>query len=295
MTFKSIKIGVFSFIIVLLFMPLGHTLMILNEKLFEHYKLIGAGIIGFVGVFLLVYSIRKTKKASTSTLLGLLAGIFVWTGWIEFSFVWVADKLNIPALYENGEVVTKPEYLIMPSSIGLLGSFMLFYLFTKNKCQFFNWFQRIFGLKEHIKADRIEKPVSITVFLETIMILWTFYILLLLVYDKDIAGDKHPMTYIVAFGSLFWSIYLFLNLIKIKTFDYAIRYAVPTVIIFWNFVEVMGRWDLFKEIWVHPFEHSLELIVLTALLLGFIIYYIFENKNKKNKNKIIRKTEYLIK
>jgi len=126
-----------------------------------------------------------------------------------------------------------------------------------------------------------EKPMAVITFIETILILWTFYIVLLLVYDKDIAGDKHPATYIVAFGSLFWSIYLFLNLIKIKAFDYAIRYAIPTVIIFWNFVEVLGRWDLFKEIWVHPFEHAIEIGIITLLFFGFIAYYIFENKQAK--------------
>lgn len=285
MQFKKIKFGVFSFLIVLLFMPLGHSLMVLNEKLFIDNKLIGAAIIGFIGVFFLILSITKELKKSTSTLLGLLAGILVWTGWVEFSFVWIADKLNIPALMENGEVATKAEYLIMPSSIGLLGSFFLLYLFTHTKCQFFNWFQRLFKLKKYFKVKENDKPISISTFIETIMILWTFYILLLLVYDNDIAGDKHPATYIVAFGSLFWSIYLFLNLIKIQKFDYAIRYAIPTVIIFWNFVEILGRWNLFKEIWVHPLEHWIEVSIITILLVVFIVYYIKEN-NKENLIKV---------
>jgi len=280
---KNIKIGVFSFILVLLFMPLGHTLMILNERLLTNHKLIGAGIIGFIGVCLLVLGISKDRKKSTATLFGLLAGILVWTGWIEFSFVWVAEKLHIEALTINGEVVTKPEYLIMPSSLGLLGSFMLLYLFTYNNCQFFNWFQHVFDIKKHIKIKNNEKAIAVSTFIETIMILWTFYIVLLLVYDDDIAGDKHPFTYIVAFGSLIWSIYLFLKLLKIKKFDYAIRYAIPTVIIFWNFVEVMGRWNLFKEIWVHPFEHWIEISIITILLIGFIAYYFFENKKLKIK------------
>lgn len=280
---NKIKFGVLSFIIVLLFMPLGHALMVLNEKIFINNKFIGASVIGFLGLFLLILSITKNRKKSTSTLFGLLAGILVWTGWIEFSFVWIAEKLNIPALLENGKVVTKPEYLIMPSSIGLLGSFLILYLFTNTKCQFFNWFQRLFNIKKLIKAKNTDRPISIITFIETIMILWTFYIVLLLVYDKDIAGDKHPLTYIVAFGSLIWSVYLFLNLIKINNFDYAIRYAIPTVIIFWNFIEVMGRWNLFKEIWIHPKEHWIEITTITILLILFIIYYFIENKKLKLK------------
>lgn len=277
---KNIKTGLFSFVIVLLFMPLGHSLMILNEKLFLEYKYLGAFFIGVIGLIFLILAIPKTRKKSTATLLGLLAGIFVWTGWVEFSFVWVAEKLNIPALLENEEIVTKPEYLLMPSSIGFLSVFFLVFLFSYNKCQFFNWFQKIFGLNKHIKTSGKEKPIAVTTFLETIMILWTFYILLLLVYDSDIAGDKSIFTYIVAFGSLFWSIYLFLNLIKIQKFDFAIRYAVPTVIIFWNFVEVMGRWDLYKEIWVHPFEYQIEILIIVLMLCFFIAYYFYETKNE---------------
>ncbi|MFT4644739.1 MAG: hypothetical protein ACI8ZX_001146 [Planctomycetota bacterium] len=275
---KSIRIGIVSFIIVLLFMPLGHSLMILNEKIFIEYKYWGAFTIGLLGVVLLAFSLSQTVKNSISTLLGLLAGIFVWTGWIEFSFVWIAEKLNIPALIENGEVVTKPEYLIMPSSIGLLGVFFLVFLFSFNKCQFFNWFQSVLKILPNVKMKGSVKPIAITTFLETVMILWTFYIVLLLVYDESIAGDKHLLTYIVAFGSLAWSIYLFNNLIRIKNFDSAIRYAVPTVIIFWNFVEILGRWGLFKEIWVHPFEYKIEIGITTLTLLLFISYYYFNTR-----------------
>jgi len=282
MDLKSIKIGVFSFIIVLLLMPIGHAMMVFTEIFFGDNKYLGAFTIGLLGVLLLVIGIRKNRKKSTSTILGLLSGILVWTGWVEFSFVWVAEKLNIPALMENGEVATKPEYLVMLSSIGLLSTFGLLFLFSYTRCQFFNWWQRLLGIKEHIKIkSTTEKPVLVMTFIETIMILWTFYIVLLLVYDNDIAGDNHPATYIVAFGSLFWSFYLIAKLVKIQNFDYAIRYAVPTVIIFWNFVEVMGRWNLLEEIWVEPFEHWIEITIISALFVLFVGYYIYENRQSK--------------
>jgi len=87
----------------------------------------------------------------------------------------------------------------------------------------------------------------------------------------------------VAFGSLFWSLYLGLQLIKIQKFDYAIRYAIPTAIIFWNFIEVIGRWDFFTEIWVHPKEYWIQNSIIMLLLIGFIVYYIVETaRNKKN-------------
>ncbi|MCA0431320.1 MAG: hypothetical protein LCH32_12545 [Bacteroidetes bacterium] len=285
---KTYKYGFFSFLIVLLFMPIGHALMVLNEKLFEHYKFIGAFVIGFIGIISLIIGIIKNKNQFAATLYGLLAGVLVWTGWVEFSFVWIAEKLNVAPLIENGEIATKPEYLVMMSSLGLLLTFLVFFILKQTNCQFFIWVQNLIGLRKYIKQEASSnKPFAILTFIETIVILWTFYIVLLLVYDNDIAGDKHPATYFVAFGSLFWSLYLTLKLIKIQKFDYAIRYAVPTVIIFWNFIEVIGRWDLMKEIWIHPFEHWLENLIILALLVFFIGYYVTEMYVSKTK-KIIK-------
>ncbi len=278
------KRGVIAFLIVLLFMPIGHALMVLNERIFEHQKLIGAFVIGLLGAFSLVYGIVKNDNKLIATLMGLLAGVLVWTGWVEFSFVWIAEKLNVLPLMEDGEVATKPEYLVMMSSLGLLLTLLLFFVFSNTRCTFFIWFQKVFQLRAKISTQGgNNKLTAVVTFIETIMILWTFYIILLLVYDKDIAGDKHLATYIVALGSLFWSLYLFLNLIRISNYDYAIRYAVPTVIIFWNFVEIIGRWNLFKEIWIHPFEHWLENSIMLLLLLIFSVYYFVENYKYKNK------------
>ncbi|MGB0429517.1 MAG: hypothetical protein ACPGLV_03525, partial [Bacteroidia bacterium] len=253
---KRIKIGAFAFFIVLLLMPLGHTLMVLLEHIFQSAKFISAGAVGFLGLLLLSVGVVKQNNKNTATMLGLLGGVLVWTGWIEFSFVWIAQRLEIQPLIENGEIATKPEYLVMMSSVGLLSTFGLYYLFNKSNCQFFGWIQRKLGFSKYLNFKNANsKPVAVTTFIELIMVIWTFYLVLLFVYDNEFAGDKHPLTYFVAFGSLFWAAYLIKQLIKIQKFDYAIRYAIPTVVIFWNFVEILGRWDMFKEIWVHPAEH----------------------------------------
>ncbi|MCZ2101237.1 MAG: hypothetical protein LC107_06845 [Chitinophagales bacterium] len=279
---NSVKTGILSFMIVLLLMPIGHTLMILNEKILHDYKFLGAFIIGLLGLALLVVGVMRNEKSTLATILGLLGGILVWTGWIEFSFVWIAEKLKVAPLMEDGEIVTKPEYLVMMSSLGLLLTFIVLFLFTRTKCTFFNWFQRVFKLKNHLKLhDNSFKPLAVITFIEVVMIMWTFYILLLVVYDNDIAGDRHPATYIVAYGSLVWSLYLIAKLLKINKFDSSIRYAIPTVIIFWNFVEILGRWDYFKEVWVHPMEHKVENILISAALVAFVIFYFYGNKIKE--------------
>lgn len=281
MKLNSFATGILSFMIVLLLMPIGHALMILNEHIMGHYKLLGAFIIGFVGLIILAIGIVKNNKAALATILGLLGGILIWTGWIEFSFVWIAEKLKVSPLMKDGEITTKPEYLVMLSSLGLLMTFIVLFMFSRTKCTFFNWFQRIFKLKNNLRInDNSYKPYAVITFIESIMIIWTFYLVLLIVYDDDIAGDFHPATYIVAFGSLIWSLYLLAKLLKINKFDYSIRYAVPTVIIFWNFIEILGRWEFFDEVWVQPVKYQLENGLIVLALIGFIIFYIYGNNTK---------------
>lgn len=284
----SIRNGIFSFLLVLILMPIGHALMVLNEVLLHEDKYIGAIVMGFFGVILLLFGIKK-QNPTTATILGFLGAVLIWTGWVEFSFMWIAEKNNVASLVVDGEIVTKKEYLVMLSSLGVLMTLMFYFVFSRTNCTFFIWFQNVLGFRENIVTQTgFKKPNAVVVFGETVMLLWFFYIVLLLVYDNQIAGDQHWATHLVAWGSLVWSFYLIGKLLKINSFDYAIRYAVPTVIIFWNFVEVIGRWGLFKEIWIHPLEYWLEVslffVLLFVLLFIFVTNPVFNRKNKKRAN-----------
>ncbi|MFZ1691582.1 MAG: hypothetical protein WAT74_00170 [Flavobacteriales bacterium] len=276
--------GALAFVIVLLFMPIGHALMVLNEQVLGASKLLGAGIMGTLGAALLVVGVRSQGHALRATLLGLLSGILVWTGWVEFSFVWIAEKHGVAPHMEGDEVATKPEYLVMVSSVGLLASMLLFFLFTHTRCGFFVWFQQRLGLRPQTSprgAQSGARPLAIVTFIETVMIIWAFYLLLLLAYDPELAGDRHPITWLVAFGSLAWSAWLMARLLRIHAFDHALRYAVPTVVIFWNFIEVAGRWGLFKEIWVHPLEHWVENSLIALALLLFVGRFVIDHAKRR--------------
>ncbi|HMT77067.1 MAG TPA: hypothetical protein PKA44_05100 [Saprospiraceae bacterium] len=280
----GLRNGFFSFLLVLLLMPIGHAIMVLNEHLLLEYKYQGAIAMGFAGIILLIWGIKKNSKPTLATILGFLGGVLVWTGWVEFSFMWIAEKNNVSHLMVDNEIATKREYLVMMSSLGLLCTFYFFYLFTRSNCTFYIWQQKYLGFREDIKTQvGFKKPFAVSTFIETIMIIWTFYVVLLLVYDEQIAGDRHIATYIVGFGSLLWSLYLISKLVRIQSFDYAIRYAVPTVIIFWNFVEILGRWDLFKEIWVHPMEYKWEVSIF-FIILAIILYIFIKNPKFSRKN-----------
>ena len=279
---KKPFIGIIAFIIILFAMALGHTGMILMENIFGHkYINIAAIILGFVGLILLIFGVATTKK-NQATFLGLFSGVFLWTGWIEFAYVYYANRYGVEPLIINGEVVTKPEYLLLPSSIGFWAVFMIQYFFgSKTGCTFFNWFRKKLSIDTLYEFKASKRNIAVSTFMETIILLWTFYLVLLFAYDENFAGERHIITYVIAYGSLFWSFYLSFKLLRIKTMDYAIKYAIPTVIIFWNFVEVMGRWNFFDEFWIEPGKYWLELSLIFFIFILLVIVGLFGKKISK--------------
>lgn len=260
--------GFFAFLIVLFLMPLGHAAMIVMEHVLDSRQLfIGAFAIGLSGIAMTVWGMY-VKKETGATFLGLIGSIFVWTGWIEFGYVYFAGRYHISPLTENGEVVTKPEYLLMPSAVGIWSIIMMLYLFGKrSNCGFFTAIQRFLRISKRLDSTKKSSP-SIVTFMEMNVLLLTSYLVLLFAYDSAFLGDRHPATCFIAFASLAWSGCLFLRLLRIRNIAYAIRYAIPVVIIFWTFVEILGRWNLFREIWVHPFDYKVEIGIMLFVLIG---------------------------
>ncbi|MBL8631112.1 MAG: hypothetical protein JNM81_15875 [Rhodospirillaceae bacterium] len=86
--------------------------------------------------------------------------------------------------------------------------------------------------------------------------------MLLFIYDENILGDRHPVTYGIFLVNTTWGIYLFQRLMKFWKVTTAIRYGIPTAIICWNSVEIAGRWHLFTEFWEHPQDFGLEMTLV---------------------------------
>ena len=80
---------------------------------------------------------------------------------------------------------------------------------------------------------------------------------------------------------------MFRRLLKISQWGYAIRFSIATVVVFWTFVEVLGRWDLFHEIWVEPMAYKTEMITILLaffVLLAFLFYQSTQKKNSRKQN-----------
>ena len=273
-----------SFLVVLFTMPLGHALMMIMDKTMTpeavHYSAFFMGLAGLIMVVIGVFVKGDTKQ----TLWGLFGGLLFWTGWIEFLFQYYATRWGTQPEMENGEVVTRPEYLILPATFGMWMMIIVLYIFsTKNGCNFINWWQRVLfrSRKNKIAARPMTHHTSIVTFMELNMILWTSYLLLMFCYDKNFLGDHHPVTSVVAAACLIGSFFIFRKQLRLSTWGANIRMAIATVVVFWVPVEVLGRLDFFKEIWIEPEKYTTQMICILVAFVALLLYIMIAARKKK--------------
>lgn len=276
-----------SFLMVLFAMPLGHALMIIMEHTMDetslHYAAFLMGAVGMAMVIIGVFVNGDTKQ----TLWGFFGALLFWTGWVEFLFMYYANRFHTQPLLDpvTGEVVTRPEYLILPASFGFWMAIMIMYLFsTRNGCNFINWWQRLLfrGRKNEIAARPMTRHTSIVTFMEFMMIIWGSYLLLMFCYDDVFLGDHHPVTLLIGLGCLIGSFFIFAKQLRIPAWGANIRMAIATVIVFWTPVEIMGRINLFSEIWIAPMEHKTEMITILVVFAALVVYLWYMSTKKKN-------------
>jgi hypothetical protein len=270
-------VGLLAFFIVFVVQALGHTVMIVMEDVWpgHEYVLQSAFAMGLLGAVLLNLGMRSKNEVS-ATWLGFWAGTFLWTGWVEFAFVWGGDYLGVPDLMDPnipGEIATKAEYLVMMTSVGVLGATLVYFLMNpETKCNFFLWFQRNMKLSTGEPTKGHKRNFAAITALETIYVIWFFYLVLLFLYDPNIAGEKSIAAYVFFFLNTIWAVYLFQRLMKFWKVTTAIRYGIPTAIIAWNTVELMGRWNLFVSFWEKPQDFVLEMtLFMVACIIAAVL------------------------
>jgi hypothetical protein len=269
-------VGMLAFFVVFLMQGLGHTQMVLMEAIFgEQYVYQSAFATGLIGAICLFVGMRREGEVG-ATWLGFFAGTCLWTGWVEFTYVWSANVLSVPDLMDKhvaNEIATKAEYLVMMSSAGvLLATLLPLMMNRETKCNMFVWFQRNLRLRTGKPSRGYERNFAYITCLETIYVIWFCYLALLFIYDESILGDRHPVTYGVLFVGTVWSLYLIRRLMQMWKVTTAVRYAIPTAIIAYSCYEIVGRWNLFADIWVHPGKYWMELTMfLVALVIAATI------------------------
>ena len=311
-----------SFFLVLFTMPLGHALMMLMEHFMSptalHYSAFLMGLTGFMVTVCGVFVKGDTKQ----TLFGLAGGLLFWTGWVEFMLSYYAQRygtlydltgsgtVTSTIEYINGVVVdrhmyingqdiaemsrqelkalrgSRPEYLTMPGTFGFFMMFVLLYTFCiRSGCNAFNWLQKkLFRDKRDIIVfNPMTRHTSIVTFMELNMMMWASYLLLMFCYDPVFLGDSHPITIAISIFCLAGSFFMFKRELKIGAWGPNIRMAIATVIVFWTFVEVIGRNKILNEIWIAPLEHQTEMWSIFIAFLVLIAYLLIHNRAKTRK------------
>ena len=285
-------IGLLAFILVFVVQGLGHTLMVAMEHLLgDDHVIAAATLLGAIGAVMLFVGMKYFDEV-VGTWLGFWAGTLLWTGWVEFAFIWNANLLGVPDLLASGElmvnadmnvvdIATKAEYRVMMSSIGLLAATMCYFVLNKEtKCNFFHWFQRRLKLSTGKPTPKYPRNFAAITCLETIYVLWFCYLMLLFIYE--IIGDQHPITYGIFFANTAWAIYLLQRLVRFWKVTTAVRYAIPTAIIAYSSWELLERWGVIKDFWVRPMDFALPLGLLTGALVVAALFAARTPKNVKS-------------
>jgi len=269
--------GLKAFLFFFFLMGIGHALMMVINRVDERYGFEGSfmfwsAIILAISGVILIYITRFNNTDTWQSMNGALGGVLFWTGAVEYGLIFGSRRLGITSLHG-----TAPEYRLMKFTWPFILGIFLYLLFHEDiRCNFITYLRRKLPLmKGPTSEGRIRNYGPRTAF-EMILVLWTFYVLLLLAFDENIFGVHHPVTYFIFILSLGCGIYLMYNLLKIKEMGKAIRYAIPTAIILWNGVEILAKWKVFEEPWV-----TLNVPVMSSIIAAFFITFILIYKERK--------------
>lgn len=272
---------VISIGVTLLAMPLTHIMArVLKDATTgaeQFYAGMGMGAFGLLLVIIGVF----IKGDARQSLLGLFGGMFYWMGAIDFLFMYFAERFGTQAQLDpvTGEVVSRPEYLLIPATFGFWAMVMMLYLFcTANGCNFLNWWQRLFfgKHKKEIASRPMTRHTSIVAFMEVITMLWTCYLLLMFCYDERFIGDHHPVTLLVGMGGLIGSLFMFAKLLRYSSWGLSLRFGFATVIIFWIAVEVFDRIHVLEAIWNNPQENLQQILLIVGSFAATGIYLVYK-------------------
>lgn len=267
-------LGLLAFSIPFLWKPVAHTVSVVNHTLVPgmgHYY--SAGVIGVIGFIMVWTGFRKDEL--TATLYGFMGGSFIFMGLVEPSFWLFADLIKVSPLIVDGVYVLSPNLLLMQASA--TSFFVLLILLGADKdtrCRMFLWFHRNFRLRPNPPTPGYRRQPARIAALETIMISWFFYILIITLLDPRILGRDHPFTIFLFWAMLVWGLYLVVfKLARFRAMGPAIRYAIPVAGILWFNVEMAAQWKWFIELWIKPKEYPVEdvifaLLFLAAMLIG---------------------------
>lgn len=249
-------LGLFIFLVILIYKPVAHCVLVLQHIYFtgpEKY-LVGF-LVGLAGVALVGKGLRRDEL--TATAMGYMGGALIWMGWFEYSFDLFGSLFALPPIKDpvsGANVISANLQVLEATAIPFLAMLILFGNNRETRCRLLMWFHRNTKLSPEKPTSGYRRNYAWVTAFETIFITWAFYLQIIILYDPRIVGFSHPVTFAMFFVYLAWGIYLIAKLSRFTEPAAAIRYAIPTVAVFWISIEMGSHWGWFTEIWVRPLQ-----------------------------------------
>ncbi len=257
---------------------IGHIIMVLIEKYNPAMKYDFAWSCAIAGI-IVIYLTKYFKSDGWQSFFGILGGLSLWFAF-EYSLMYGGDRLGVTYTW-NGSY---PEYRMMKWTFMMLIMVFTYLLFQESvRCNFIFFLRRKLRLmKGAVATGKVDNYGPRSAF-EYIMVTWTFYVLLLIAYDEQIFGIYSWFTYLLFFASFSVFFYLCYKLLGYDRFGANLRYALPTVTILWNDVEILAKWGMLKEPWVH-----INWPIMSIIIAGFCIStYLIVRDLRRRKEEMI--------
>jgi hypothetical protein len=273
-------LGILAFLVILSWRPMAHTLtMLMHDNLHGYVRGFTSLAVGAAGVVLMWKGFKRDEV--TASLMGIMAGSLIWTGWAEEGFNSFAYLLGVQPLLWNGNTLLTPGLLMIEAS-GIIMLMMLI-LIGSNKdtqCRMFLWFHRTFRIWPDKRTPGYKRQFSRIATMEYLFVVWFFYVFNIVIFDPRLLGPEHPVTAMLLLLIFIWGCWLLWKLSKIRQPGPAIRYAIPTVGCWWVLVETSVAMQLFPEVWLRPMEFP-----VTMTLLGIVcaaIWWLYASIGKQS-------------
>jgi len=277
-TLKSIFYTAVSLVWIFGLSAIGHIVMVLIEKHNPAIKFDFAWSCAVIG-FLTIYMTRWCKRDGWQSFWGILGGLGLWFAF-EYSLMYGGYRMGVTYTF-NGSY---PEYRMMKWTFMLLIMVFSYLMYQESvRCNFIYFLRRKLRLMRGVVATgKVDNYGPRTAF-EYIMVTWTFYILLMIGYDEQLFGPHSAFIYIMFFASFSVFFYLCYKLLGYDKFGANLRYAIPTVTILWNDVEILAKWGMLKEPWVH-----INWPIMSVIIGGFCIstYLIIKDLRRRKETMI---------
>jgi len=277
-TVKSIFYTAVSLVWIFGLSAIAHIVMVLIEKHNPAIKYDYGWACAIIG-FLIIYMTRWCKQDGWQSFWGVLGGLGLWFAW-EYSLMYGGHRMGVTYTF-NGSY---PEYRIMKWSFMAFLMVFTYLLYQESvRCNFIYFLRRKLRLMRGVVATgKIDNYGPRTAF-EYIMVTWGGYVLLMIAYDDQIFGPQSWFTYLLFFVCFSVFFYLCYKLLSYDKFGANLRYAIPTVIVLWNDVEILAKWGMLKEPWVH-----INWKIMSVILAGFAIstYLIIKDLRRRKETMI---------